>query len=82
MDYIFLIIGFFLLIKGADIFVSGAAAISKKLGIPSVIVGLTIVSLGTSAPELAVSVISSIQGSNDIAVGNVLGSNIFNTLWC
>ncbi|MDU3721836.1 MAG: calcium/sodium antiporter, partial [Clostridium celatum] len=80
MDYIFLIIGFFLLIKGADIFVSGAAAISKKLGIPSVIVGLTIVSLGTSAPELAVSVISSIQGSNDIAVGNVLGSNIFNTL--
>lgn len=80
MDYIFLIIGFFLLIKGADIFVSGAAAISKKLGIPSVIVGLTVVSLGTSAPELAVSVISSIQGSNDIAVGNVLGSNIFNTL--
>ena len=80
MSYIFLIIGFFLLIKGADIFVSGASNISKKLGIPSVIVGLTIVSLGTSAPELAVSVISSIQGSNEIAVGNVLGSNLFNTL--
>lgn len=80
MSYIFLIVGFFLLIKGADIFVSGASNISKKLGIPSVIVGLTIVSLGTSAPELAVSVISSIEGSNEIAVGNVLGSNLFNTL--
>ena len=80
LSYIFLIIGFFLLIKGADIFVSGASNISKKLGIPSVIVGLTIVSLGTSAPELAVSVISSIEGSNEIAVGNVLGSNLFNTL--
>ena len=80
MNYILLIIGFFLLIKGADIFVDGASGISKKLGIPSVIVGLTIVSLGTSAPELAVSIVSSIQGSNEIAVGNVLGSNIFNTL--
>lgn len=80
MNYVLLIIGFYLLIKGADIFVDGAAAISKKLGIPSVIVGLTIVSLGTSAPELAVSVISSLQGSNEMAVGNVLGSNIFNTL--
>ena len=80
MSYIFLIIGFFLLIKGADIFVSGASNISKKLGIPSVIVGLTIVSLGTSAPELAVSVISSLKGSNEISVGNVLGSNLFNTL--
>ena len=80
MNYILLIIGFFLLIKGADIFVDGASRISKKLGIPSVIVGLTIVSLGTSAPELAVSIISSLQGNNEIAVGNVLGSNIFNTL--
>ena len=80
MNYILLIVGFFLLIKGADIFVDGAAAISKKLGIPSIIVGLTIVSLGTSAPELAVSIISSLQGNNEIAVGNVLGSNIFNTL--
>lgn len=80
MSYIFLIIGFFLLIKGADIFVNGASNISKKLGIPSVIVGLTIVSLGTSAPELAVSIISSIKGSNELAVGNVLGSNLFNIL--
>lgn len=80
MDFIILIIGFFLLIKGADIFVDGASSIAKKIGIPSVIVGLTIVSLGTSAPELAVSLISSFNGNNGIAVGNVLGSNLFNIL--
>ncbi|MGL4773833.1 MAG: calcium/sodium antiporter [Clostridium sp.] len=80
MSYILLIVGFILLIKGADIFVDGASTVAKKFGIPSVIVGLTIVSLGTSAPELAVSLISSFQGSNEIAVGNVLGSNMFNTL--
>ncbi|MFR1926461.1 MAG: calcium/sodium antiporter [Clostridium paraputrificum] len=80
MDFIILIIGFFLLIKGADIFVDGASSIAKKIGIPSVIVGLTIVSLGTSAPELAVSLISSFNVNNGIAVGNVLGSNLFNTL--
>lgn len=80
MDFIILIIGFFLLIKGADVFVDGASSIAKKIGIPSVIVGLTIVSLGTSAPELAVSLISSFNGNNGIAVGNVLGSNLFNTL--
>ena len=80
MDFIILIIGFFLLIKGADIFVDGASSIAKKIGITSVIVGLTIVSLGTSAPELAVSLISSFNGNNGIAVGNVLGSNLFNTL--
>lgn len=80
MDFIILIIGFFLLIKGADIFVDGASSIAKKIGIPSVIVGLTVVSLGTSAPELAVSLISSFNGNNGIAVGNVLGSNLFNTL--
>ena len=80
MEFIILIIWFFLLIKGADIFVDGASSIAKKIGIPSVIVGLTIVSLGTSAPELAVSLISSFNGNNGIAVGNVLGSNLFNTL--
>lgn len=80
MDYIILIIGFILLIKGADIFVDEASNIAKKFGIPSIIVGLTIVSLGTSAPELAVSLISSFEGSNGITIGNVLGSNIFNTL--
>ncbi|ACD23192.1 calcium/sodium antiporter [Clostridium botulinum] len=80
MNYIILLLGFVLLIKGADIFVDGASIIAKNLGIPAVIVGLTIVSIGTSAPELAVSLISSLNGSNEIAIGNVIGSNIFNTL--
>ena len=80
MNYIILIVGFILLIKGADIFVDGAAIIARKIGIPAVIVGLTIVSLGTSAPELAVSLISSLKGNNGITIGNVLGSNIFNSL--
>ncbi|SFA84132.1 calcium/sodium antiporter [Clostridium frigidicarnis] len=80
MSYIILVVGFILLIKGADLFVDGSASIAKKLGIPSVIVGLTIVSLGTSAPELAVSLISSLKGSNEIAIGNVVGSNLFNAL--
>lgn len=80
MNYIILIIGFILLIKGADIFVDGASNIAKKFGIPPIVIGLTIVSLGTSAPELAVSLIASLEGSNGITIGNVLGSNIFNTL--
>ena len=80
MDYILLIVGFILLIKGADIFVDAASKIAKRIGIPSIIVGLTIVSLGTSAPELAVSLISAINGTSDIAIGNVLGSNLFNSL--
>lgn len=80
MSYIILLVGFFLLIKGADIFVDGASNIAKKIGIPSVIVGLTIVSIGTSAPELSVSIVSALQGTNDLVIGNVLGSNIFNTL--
>lgn len=80
MNYILLIIGFLLLIKGADLFVDGASGIAKKLGVPSVIIGLTIVSLGTSAPELAVSISASLKGSNDITMGNVLGSNLFNLL--
>lgn len=80
MSYLILIIGFILLIKGADIFVEGASNIAKKFGIPPIVVGLTIVSIGTSAPELAVSLIASFEGNNGITIGNVLGSNIFNTL--
>lgn len=80
MNYIILLVGFALLIKGADIFVDGASSLAKKMGIPPVIVGLTIVSIGTSAPELAVSLISALNGSNNIAIGNVIGSNIFNIL--
>ncbi len=77
---IFLVVGFVLLIKGADYFVDGASGIAKKLRIPSIIIGLTIVAFGTSAPELAVSMSAAIKGSNDIAIGNVVGSNMFNTL--
>jgi len=75
-----LLIGFVFLVKGADWFVDGAAGIAEKLHVPTLIIGLTIVSFGTSAPELATSVISSAQGSGDIAIGNVLGSNITNIL--
>lgn len=76
----FILFGFVLLVKGADYFVDGAAGIAKKLGIPSIIIGLTVVAFGTSAPELAVSISAAVHGSNDIAVGNVVGSNLFNLL--
>ncbi len=75
-----LLVGFVFLVKGADWFVDGAAGIAEKLRVPTLIIGLTIVSFGTSAPELATSIISSAQGSGDIAIGNVLGSNITNIL--
>ena len=75
-----LVIGFFLLVKGADAFVDGASSVAKKLRIPAFVIGLTIVAFGTSAPELAVSITAAMKGSNDIAIGNVVGSNIFNTL--
>lgn len=74
------IIGFVLLVKGADFFVDGASSVAKRFHIPSVVIGLTIVAFGTSAPELAVSISAAMKGSNDIAVGNVVGSNLFNTL--
>lgn len=77
---ILLVIGFALLVWGADKFVEGASAAARRLGVPSLLVGLTIVAFGTSAPELAVSVTAALKGANEIAVGNVLGSNIFNLL--
>lgn len=77
---IMIIGGFVLLVKGADWFVDGAAGLAAKFRIPQLVIGLTIVAFGTSAPELATSVISSIKGSSGIAVGNVLGSNICNVL--
>ncbi len=77
---VLLLLGFVGLVKGADWFVDGAAGIAKKLRVPQLIIGLTIVSFGTSAPELATSLISSVQGSADIAVGNIIGSNITNIL--
>lgn len=78
--YIFLFIGFILLIKGADFFVEGSSSIAKLLRVPSVVIGLTVVAMGTSAPEMAVSVTAAISGKNAIALSNVLGSNLFNLL--
>ncbi len=80
MDYLLLIAGFIILIKGADMFVDGSVLISEHYGIPSLIIGLTVVAMGTSAPEAAVSITAAVDGSNGIAVGNVLGSNMFNLL--
>lgn len=80
MTYMLLVIGFVLLVKGADFFVDGSASIAKKLRVPELIIGLTIVAMGTSAPEAAVSISASLAGSNDIAISNVTGSNIFNLL--
>lgn len=78
IQIVLLLIGFAMLVKGADWFVDGAAAIAVKFGIPQLVVGLTIVAMGTSAPEAAVSIAGALNGAADIAVGNVLGSNILN----
>ena len=75
-----LILGFAMLVKGADWFVDGAAGMAVKFGIPQLVVGLTIVAMGTSAPEAAVSITGAMNGAADIAVGNILGSNILNIL--
>ena len=80
LDILLLIVGFVLLIKGADFFVDGASSLAKKMKIPSLIVGLTIVAMGTSAPELAVSISSAAKGANSLAISNVIGSNMFNLL--
>ena len=75
-----LVVGFYALIKGADMFVDGSSSVARRFKVPGAIIGLTIVAMGTSAPELAVSVTSAIKGSNELAISNVLGSNLFNTL--
>ena len=80
MAYILLIIGFVLLVKGADFFVSGSSSIAEHFGIPTFIIGLTVVAFGTSMPEAAISVTAALTGANGIAVGNAIGSNIFNLL--
>jgi cation:H+ antiporter len=80
LKYIILLIGFIMLIKGADVFVDCSSAIAKRFGIPSIIVGLTIVAMGTSAPEFSVSVQSALAGMNDMSIANVIGSNMFNLL--
>lgn len=77
---ILLIVGFVFLIKGADFFVEGASAVAKKLKVPALIIGMTIVAMGTSLPECSVSITASIANSNQLAIGNVVGSNIFNLM--
>ena len=80
MDYLLLVIGFVLLIKGADFFVDGSSSIAKRLRVPSIIIGLTIVAMGTSLPECAVSISAALSGNTGVAVGNAVGSNIFNLM--
>jgi cation:H+ antiporter len=78
MDYIYLLVGFVILIVGADKLVEGASSLAKNLKVPTIVIGLTVVAFGTSAPELAVNVFSSLEGNSDLVMGNVVGSNIFN----
>lgn len=80
MMYLLLLAGFVLLIKGADLFVDGSSSVAGILKVPSVIIGLTIVAMGTSAPEAAVSIAAGFSGNSDISLGNIIGSNIFNLL--
>lgn len=80
MYYILLVLGFILLVKCADVFVDGSVGLAERFKVPSFIIGLTIVAMGTSAPEAAVSITAALAGQNDIATGNVIGSNMFNTL--
>lgn len=80
MDIVALIGGLLLILVGANALTDGAASVAKRFNISSLVIGLTIVAFGTSAPELTVSIVSALKGSADMAIGNVVGSNIFNTL--
>ena len=80
IQFVLLVIGFVMLVKGADWFVEGVAGIAEKFGIPQLVIGLTIVAMGTSAPEAAVSITSAMKGNAGITIGNVVGSNILNVL--
>ena len=80
LNIIFLALGFFLLAKGADVFVDGSSSIAKRFKIPQIVIGLTVVAMGTSMPEAAVSIKAAISGNADISIGNVVGSNILNIL--
>ncbi|MBO7475139.1 MAG: calcium/sodium antiporter [Ruminococcus sp.] len=80
LKYILLVGGFVLLIKGADFFVDGSSAVAKRIRVPSLIIGMTIVAMGTSLPETSVSVSASVLGKNDLAISNAVGSNIFNLM--
>ncbi|HCJ08112.1 MAG: calcium/sodium antiporter [Lachnospiraceae bacterium] len=80
LQLVLLAVGFVMLVKGADWFVDGAAGIADKFGIPQLVIGLTIVAMGTSAPEAAVSITAALKGNADITIGNIVGSNILNVL--
>lgn len=80
VSVLLLSLGFVMLVKGADWFVDGASGIAEKFGIPQLIIGLTIVAMGTSAPEAAVSITAAVKGNADITIGNIVGSNILNVL--
>lgn len=80
LNILILILGFVILVKGADLFVDGSASLARLFKVSGLIIGLTIVALGTSAPELAVSTTAALSGSNEIALSNVIGSNVFNLL--
>lgn len=80
LQFLLLAVGFGMLVKGADWFVDGASGIAQKFGIPQLVIGLTIVAMGTSAPEAAVSIAAALKGSADITIGNIVGSNILNIL--
>ena len=80
MSVIWLIIGLILILVGANMLTDGASAVAKRWGVSDLVVGLTVVAFGTSAPELAISVVSAINGNAGLAIGNVVGSNIFNVL--
>lgn len=80
LQIVLLAVGFLMLVKGADWFVDGSSGIARKFGIPQLVIGLTIVAMGTSAPEAAVSITAALKGNADITVGNIVGSNILNIL--
>lgn len=80
MEYILLVVGFALLIKGADFFVEGSSSVAKSLRVPSLLIGMTIVAMGTSLPECSVSISASVAGKNGLAISNAVGSNIFNLM--
>lgn len=80
MTYVLFLVGFVVLIKGADFLVEGSSSIAKKFKISNLVIGLTIVAFGTSAPELVVNIIAALEGKTELAFGNILGSNIANIL--
>ena len=81
MEIIFLIIGIFVIVKGSDYLVDGSVGLAKYLKIPTLIIGLTVVAIATGVPEIAISISSSLKDSNEILLGNLLGSNMFNILF-